>query len=45
MNKDGVKHYTTDIIADNMQMLGNRIDSEPGESSRSAGINEDNVPS
>jgi len=29
--KDGVKHYTTDIIAENMEMLGNRGNGEPRE--------------
>jgi single-strand DNA-binding protein len=45
--KDGVKHYTTDIIADNLEMLGGRSDSEPGdvrEPSRSAGIQEEDIP-
>jgi single-strand DNA-binding protein len=45
--KDGVKHYTTDIIADNLEMLGSRGDSEArqfGEPSRSEGVNEDDIP-
>lgn len=29
--KDGVKHYTTDIIGEDMQMLGGRQDSGGGE--------------
>ena len=28
--KDGVKHYTTEIIANDMQLLGRRADSTPG---------------
>ena len=46
-DKDGVKHYTTDIIADNMEMLGGRGDSEPGEvrePSRPAGFQEEDIP-
>jgi single-strand DNA-binding protein len=31
--KDGVKHYTTDILADDMQMLGGNPDGERGERS------------
>jgi single-strand DNA-binding protein len=42
--KDGVKHYTTDIIADNMEMLGSRGDSEPREPSRPVGYKEDDIP-
>jgi single-strand DNA-binding protein len=45
--KDGVKHYTTDIIADNMEMVGSKGYSEPrvpGEPSRAAGIDEDDIP-
>jgi len=51
--KDGVKHYTTDIIAENMEMLGRPGESEPREPSRlceqrepsrSAGIDEDDIP-
>jgi single-strand DNA-binding protein len=29
--KDGVKHYTTDIIAEDLEMLGSRGSSDPGE--------------
>ena len=45
--KDGVKHYTTDIIADNMQMLGSRVGDVPGETRetfRPAGVHEDDIP-
>jgi single-strand DNA-binding protein len=45
--KDGVKHYTTDIIADNLEMLGGRGESEPGEvrePSRPAGLEEGDIP-
>jgi single-strand DNA-binding protein len=42
--KDGVKHYTTDIIADNLEMLGSRGDAEPREPSRPAGHKEDDIP-
>jgi single-strand DNA-binding protein len=45
--KDGVKHYTTDIIADNMEMVGSKGYSDPrvpGEPSRPAGIDEDDIP-
>jgi single-strand DNA-binding protein len=45
--KDGVKHYTTDIVADNMQMLGTRGDGEyrePREPSKPAGICEADIP-
>ena len=31
-DKDGVKHYTTDIIGDEMQMLGGRSGGDSGES-------------
>jgi single-strand DNA-binding protein len=43
-DKDGVKHYTTDIIAENMQMLGSRADLEPGKPSRPAGVQEGDIP-
>lgn len=33
--KDGVKHYTTDIIADEMQMLGGRSEGGGGAAPRS----------
>jgi single-stranded DNA-binding protein len=45
--KDGLKHYTTDIIADSMEMLGGRGDHEfrePMQPSRSAAIDEDDIP-
>jgi single-strand DNA-binding protein len=45
--KDGVKHYSTDIIAENMEMLGSRGYSEPGEPgvlSRPAPIEQDDIP-
>ena len=32
--KDGVKRYTTDIIADHMKMLGGRRDGEQGDGQR-----------
>jgi single-strand DNA-binding protein len=46
-DKDGVKHYTTDIIADNLEMLGSRGDREPGEvrePSGPAGLEENDIP-
>ena len=42
--KDGVKHYTTDIIAENLEMLARQGESESRESSRPAGIQEDDIP-
>ncbi len=45
--KDGLKHYTTDIIADNMEMLGRPGDREfrePVQPSRPAGIDEADIP-
>lgn len=49
--KDGVKHYTTDIIADNMEMLGGtgtgqrREEPEPGLSqSKGGGAQDDDIP-
>ena len=39
-DKDGVKHYTTDIIAENMQMLGSRADLEPGKPARPVEVQE-----
>jgi single-strand DNA-binding protein len=46
--KDGVKQYTTDIIAEDMEMLGGRGDREPREPmmkpSRPAGMAEDDIP-
>jgi single-strand DNA-binding protein len=43
-DKDGIKHYTTDIIAENMEMLGRPGESESREPSRSAGILEEDIP-
>jgi len=43
-DKDGVKHYTTDIIAEKMQMLGSRSDMEPGKPSRPVEVQEDDIP-
>jgi single-strand DNA-binding protein len=48
--KDGVKHYTADIIAENMQMLGgpgqgNRPQgSAPGFGPPAGGVPEDDIP-
>ncbi len=46
--KDGVKHYTTDIIAENLQMLGgpgNRLqEPEPGFAPPEGGVPEDDIP-
>ena len=42
--KDGVKHYTTDIIAENMEMLGRQGESESREPSRPAGFQEEDIP-
>ncbi len=48
--KDGVKHYTTDIVAENMQMLGgpgqgNRAqEPEPGFGPPEGGVPEDDIP-
>ncbi len=47
--KDGVKHYTTDIIAENLQMLGgpggNRLqEPEPGFGPPEGGVPEDAIP-
>jgi single-strand DNA-binding protein len=48
--KDGVKHYTTDIVAENMQMLGgsgpgNRgQEPEPPFGPPSGGMPEDDIP-
>lgn len=43
-DKDGVKHYTTDIIAENLEMLGRAGDSEPRDFRapvRPAGVDDD----
>jgi single-strand DNA-binding protein len=47
--KDGVKHYTTDIVAENMQMLGspggNRLqEPEPSFEPPPGGVPEDDIP-
>jgi single-strand DNA-binding protein len=48
--KEGVKHYTTDIIAENMNMLGspgggNRVqEPEPGFGPPEGGVPEDDIP-
>ena len=48
--KEGVKHYTTDIIAENMNMLGspgggNRLqEPEPGFAPPEGGVPEDDIP-
>jgi len=45
--KDGVRHYTTDIIAEDMEMLGGRVNREPGEFKepiKLAGNAEDDIP-
>ena len=48
--KDGVKHYTTDIVAENMQMLGgpgqdNRAqEPEPPFGPPEGGVPEDDIP-
>ncbi len=46
--KDGVKHYTTDIVAENMQMLGgpgNRVqEPEPSFGPPEGGAPEDDIP-
>jgi single-strand DNA-binding protein len=43
-DKDGVKHYTTDIIAENLEMLGRQGESESREPSSPAGVQEDDIP-
>lgn len=44
-DKDGQDHYTTEIVADQMQMLGGRREqSESGEAPRSAPNNASNAP-
>ena len=48
--KDGVKHYTTDIVAENLQLLGgpgqsNRAqEPEPGFGPPEGGVPEDDIP-
>jgi len=46
--KDGVKHYTTDIVAENMQMLGGPGDRvqepEPPFAPPEGGVPEDDIP-
>jgi len=43
-DKDGVKHYTTDIIAENLEMLGRQGESESREPSRPDVVNEGDIP-
>ena len=43
-DKDGVKHYTTNIIAENLEMLGRQGESESREPSRPDGIHGDDIP-
>jgi single-strand DNA-binding protein len=43
-DKNGVKPYTTDIIAENLEMLGRQGEGESMESSRPAGVQEDDIP-
>jgi single-strand DNA-binding protein len=43
-DKDGVKHYTADIIAENLEMLGRRGEHESGEPSRSDRVEEGDSP-
>jgi single-strand DNA-binding protein len=48
--KDGVKHYTTDIVAENMQMLGGPVpgnraqEPEPPFGPPQGGMPEDDIP-
>jgi len=46
--KDGVKHYTTDIVAENMQMLGGGRgqdrEQEPPFGPPAGGAGEDDIP-
>lgn len=42
--KDGVKHYTTDIIAENLEMLGSQGESESKEPSRPVMVDEADIP-
>ena len=48
--KDGVKHYTTDIVAENMQMLGagggrgEEREPEPPFEAPAGGVSEDDIP-
>jgi len=45
--KDGVKHYTTDIIAEDMEMLGGRGERDPGGPLTPAGppkVVEEDIP-
>ena len=43
-DKDGVKHYTTDIIADEMQMLGGRSEGGGGERPQRAAPRQESAP-
>jgi single-strand DNA-binding protein len=42
--KDGVKHYTTDIVAENMEMLGSPGGGQFREPSRPERVPEDDIP-
>jgi len=42
--KDGVKRYTADIIAENLEMMGSPGDSQFREPPRAERINEDDIP-
>jgi single-strand DNA-binding protein len=42
--KDGVKHFTTDIVAENMEMLGSPGGGQFREPSRPERIHEDDIP-
>lgn len=42
--KDGVKHYTTDIIAENMEMMGSPGEGHFREPCRPEGTQEDDIP-
>jgi single-strand DNA-binding protein len=45
--KEGIKHYTTDIIAENMEMMGSPGDSNLGQYREPSGLgrnNEDDIP-
>jgi single-strand DNA-binding protein len=43
-DKDGVKHFTTDIIAETMLMLGSRTDPEAGRPPRPVEVQEGEIP-
>lgn len=42
--KDGVKHYTTDIIAENLEMLGRRGEDESAAPAGAARSEENDIP-